>query len=362
MIRQTTALTIERIAVPEHPMAADAEPFAAIARISNAMCRHDTGNANFDTTPAEMLPAWQDTTDRLHLGFAARMDGDIVGIGTLQVPREEGATDVELDLIMDPDRWGEGVEDQLLDRLEAEARSLGRSVLQTYTLHRAGSDGTRLTAPTGFGSVPHDRQTALLLAHGYTLEQIERNSVLDLTGGLERLERMQAEAQAFAGDDFRVVAWTMPTPDEFAEGFAYAISRMSTDVPTAGMEWTEEHWDIERVRRREARLTASGLTVSVACVQHVPSGRIAAYTELVIGAEPAAVTHQWGTLVLREFRGRRLGTLVKCANLLRWRSLAPESPRVSTFNAEENRPMLDVNEAMGFVPASVAGGWKKTLG
>jgi hypothetical protein len=53
--------------------------------------------------------------------------------------------------------------------------------------------------------------------------------------------------------------------------------------------------------------------------------------------------------------------LVKAGNLQQLRRYRPEAGVVVTFNAEENRPMLQVNEDLGFVPAGYFGDWKKVL-
>ena len=65
--------------------------------------------------------------------------------------------------------------------------------------------------------------------------------------------------------------------------------------------------------------------------------------------------------MLREHRGHRLGMLLKVANLRTSREAAPGHPSVLTWNAEENRAMLDVNEAVGFVPIGDEGAWRKDL-
>ncbi|GAA1964971.1 GNAT family N-acetyltransferase [Microbacterium deminutum] len=361
-VTDATTLTIERMPVPAAVDAPDAGPFLAMVEIGNALCRHDAGHDYFYQTAEEQLPSWHDQTDRLQIGFTAARDGQIVGAAIMTIPLEEAATSVEYDLMSDPELWGQGIEEALLVAVEAEARRHGRSVVQTWTLHRPDAPGERLASPTGYGSIPaEDRQTQFMLRNGYSFEQAERNSVFDLTGSFDLVERMLADALEAAGSDYRVVQWQSPTPDRYKDGFAYVISRMSTDVPTGDMVWAEEIWDAARVERRDRRLLEGGHTISVACVEHVPTGTLVAYNELVIAADHTAATQQYGTLVLKEHRGHRLGAIVKCANLLRWRELVPESPRVSTFNAEENRHMLDINEAIGFVPASYAGAWKKTL-
>jgi GNAT superfamily N-acetyltransferase len=360
-LTQPTALTVSRIVVPQGLHSPDARPFLEMVRIANAVCVADAGHDYLNETAEEVLGFWQDQSDWTQIGFAVRGEDRMIGAVKIMISNQDDVSAIEFDLMVDPPYREQGAEQVLLAAVEQEARQRGIATIQTWTLHRPDSAGPRIAPPTGFGAIPaEDRQTVFLRESGFTLEQVERNSVFDLHGTFEVVEQKLADAVARAGEDYRLVMWTSPTPPEHLDGFAEVLARMSTDAPAAGLVIDEQRWDAARVQRRDARLRAQGMTVSVACVQHVPSGAIAAYNELVI-AEPHGATQQYGTLVLKDHRGHRLGTIVKCANLLRWRELMPLSPRVSTFNAEENRHMLDINESIGFVPASYAGAWKKVL-
>jgi hypothetical protein len=53
--------------------------------------------------------------------------------------------------------------------------------------------------------------------------------------------------------------------------------------------------------------------------------------------------------------------VLKLANLAELQKRMPGHPAVITFNAEENRHMLDVNEAVGFVPIGYEGAWRRDL-
>jgi len=354
-------LEITRVVAPARCGDADAADFRDLADVLTRALAHDLGRDHLRWIASEMLPAWHEQTYRLQGGFVARRDGVAVGALAFSGPTEPGAREVEFDVLAAPEARGQGIEAALLDRLIDEAGHLGRDVLQTFSIHPIGWTGPTVTAPTAYGQIPRDEQTEFFLSHGFALEQIERNSLFDLTADLAPVRARLDAAEAVAGVEYRTVTWTSPTPPDYAEGFAFALSRMSTDVPASDLTYTEETWDAERVRTRDERLRKGGLLVSVAAVVHEPTGQVVAYNELTIGEDRARPTHQWGTLVVREHRGHRLGTIVKCANILRWRPLVPTSPFISTFNAEENRPMLDVNEALGFEPVASAGAWKRVL-
>ena len=357
----TTDIVCRPVVVPASIDAPDAADFLAMIEQFNLACRHDTGSDHLDYEPLGELPSWLDQTDRLQYGFVALREDRVVGAVQLWVALEEDADNLEFELAVLASERGHGIAATLLTHVERIAREHGRHLVQTFTVHRTDVGGPRLTSPTGFGTIPATGAPAFYLAHGFTLSQVERNSVFDLTQPLDRVHEMLDEALAVAGADYRVVSWTCPTPEEFKDGFAFVQARMSTDAPTGELVWPEEHWDAARVDRRDASLLAGGQTVSVVGVQHIPTGELVAYNELMIGRDHTRPTHQWGTLVIKTHRGRRLGTIVKCANILRWRELVPESPFISTFNAEENRPMLDVNEAVGFVPLTQTGAWQKDL-
>jgi hypothetical protein len=139
-------------------------------------------------------------------------------------------------------------------------------------------------------------------------------------------------------------------------------SRMSTDSPAGDMDFDEQIWDADRVARMDDRLVAQGYTGVIGAAQHIGTGELVAYTELyMIGEDHSRPTSKNDTLVLKEHRGHRLGALVKAKTLKIWRERMPTSPTVLTNNAEENRPMLSINEAMGFVPIAYAGMWQMSL-
>jgi GNAT superfamily N-acetyltransferase len=354
-------LIITEMVIPTRVDAADAADFRAMVELGNRSAELDAGISDLDDTPAQMLPGWLDQTDRLRRGYIARRGGEIVGAATLMTATAAGTASAEVELMVMPPHWETGVGLALLERIEQEARELGRSVVHLWTLHPTARAERMLTPATGWGEIAPTPLSDLLEANGYALEQVERNSVLPLNRPLHQAEQRLAEATAFAGSDYRVVAWTLPTPPALRGAYGAVIARMATDVPSGDLEIEEEVWDEGRVARRDSQFLAGGQTMSVAAVIHEPTGDMVAFNELLIGTDRTGVTHQWGTLVMKEHRGKRLGTIVKCANLLRWREIAPHSPKVSTFNAEENRPMLDINEAIGFVPASYAGAWQKRL-
>ena len=347
------------IAIPESIHSSDASDFISMVEVRNRVYREIRGSDDNSVSAAELLPLYQRDSYELRCLWLVVLDGRPVGRVGVDLPLEKGSKAAYwlVELLTEVHGQGLGTAGHAL--VEQTARAHSRTVLQSWAEHPA-APGPVVLSPTGFGSIPEDRAALFYEANGYTLEQVERVSGLDLRASTERLEELLTAART-AASGYRVVQWSPPTPDEFVEGYAWMKSRMSTDAPAAGLEFDEETWDAARLARHDSTYTDGGRLMLVTAAQHIESGALCAFNELVIGPDRTAASHQEDTLVLKEHRGHRLGMLVKCIGLLTWRELVPESPRITTYNAEENRPMLDINEAIGFAPIAYEGAWKKVL-
>jgi len=358
-----SAFTIDEVAIPRS-IADDRDGvFAGMMAVRNAVEVAAYGVPEVAVSAEEMLPTYLDEHEPKRV-LLARSEGSVVGRAVLQTqldaPATAGAGVGWIDVQVHPDHEGKGIGRALADAVDALAREAELDRLITYAVS-ADAPGERLIPPTGFGSVPAgNREVRFLLARGWTLEQVERGSRFALPADPAALAGLRADAEEHARD-YRVLAWTGATPPELLDDLAALQTRMSTDAPSAGLDEPLDVWSAERIATREAQLLNSPQQLLTAAARHEPSGRLAGFTRLSAPHDLAKSVSQWDTIVLREHRGHRLGMLLKVANLQLLAEAAPGHPSVLTWNAEENRPMLAVNEAVGFAPIGYEGAWKKQL-
>jgi GNAT superfamily N-acetyltransferase len=266
---------------------------------------------------------------------AAVVDGAVAGALRLILPLRDNGTVAILDLAVHPAH---------------RRRGLGRALL-TEGLALAAAHGRTDAIADVDEPGPDTPGRAFALRSGWTCDLLETRRDLVLPVDEERLAALEADA----GAGYDVVTWRDRTPDDLLEDRALLARRMTTDAPQGDLPVEEEDWDGARMREHEAVSLARGRTVLSAGA--VRDGRLVAYTDLQIPLAQPERAQQAGTLVLREHRGHRLGARMKVAVLRQVAADFPAVRRISTYNSEGNRPMVAVNEALGFRPAGQFSAW-----
>lgn len=365
-----TTFAIERLSIPPSLDAPGAAEFRASVDVRNTVRTHDIGTDDIAASAELVLPGWLDPHEPKIL-LVARVEGRIVARGVCERRLGETETAWMLAEVL-PEFRGRGIGRALSLALEAAAIGEGRTKGIVYAPSPEPVRGTstggpeendeRVHAPTGFGSVPAGNpEVRLLLDLGYRLEQVGRGSRLRLPVDTELLAAATATARASAPEsEYRLHSWVDQTPPHWRADIVHLLTRMSTDAPSAGLEEPEDEWTLQRLLDDEDANVGVRTALTTA-VEHVPTGTLVGFTEIAVPADEHRTPWQEDTLVLHEHRGHRLGLLLKAENLRLLQERHPERRAVTTYNAEDNRPMLRINETLGFRAFIHEGAWRKDL-
>lgn len=330
------------------------------------------GNRDFERTATEILGSMHDQRYISKPRLVAVADDEhdspdpdrVLGYAMVNLPLQDNTHTAQVEIGVRPATRRQGVGSSLYDAVLTRVREAGRTTVTASSDQRAEppeGPGT-LAATTGVGRVTADDDGPRFLAQrGFALEQVERYSVFDLPFDADLVAKHRAEAEAHAGPDYRLVTWLSHAPDEWVDEYAVLNTRMSTDAPLGGLDLEEDVWDAERVRVTEQQYQERELELLVLAAEHIPTHTLAAFTCFMAVPNSDEFVHQDDTLVIKEHRGKRLGMLVKTANLQRLAAERPTIRRVGTWNAEENSWMLSINVALGFRPAGGSGEWQLRL-
>lgn len=270
-----------------------------------------------------------DMTPATALSVARSADDEIVAVGELHRSRWDNAHVAILEIQTAPAHRGRGIGDSLLARLEQRARALGC---------------TELLAEAWVGS-PGE---AFWQRHGFTVGSIAANRRL-WTGQLDTsgLHKLLAEAEdASAGYD--LIELPNPAPEELVPQLL-ALHLAMNDSPLDDLRLDDDEWPVERLRAYEDAMRQRGMRLHRLVAQRRSDGVLGGHTVVAVDEERPMLGMQEDTAVVAGHRGHRLGLRLKIAMLELLGRKEPQLHFIDTWNAESNRHMIQINDALGCV-------------
>jgi GNAT superfamily N-acetyltransferase len=218
----------------------------------------------------------------------------------------------------------------LLDRLEEH----GRKLINTYVT--AGDPAERLCERAGLEQAYREKRSRLVFAD------------LDMALMSTWIERAAERAA-----DYELLELQAPFPDDAVDRFCELQFQMNT-APLEGFEREDDEVLEPHIwREQEEQSLASFHDILTYVAVHRPTGQFVGSTTIQTDRLQPEQASQWETVVHPDHRNRGLGRLLKGAMIERIVRDWPRVERIDTENAGSNRPMLGINEAMGFEPIQV---------
>ncbi len=271
------------------------------------------------------VAAWRADNGWVHRLVGAYERGSLIGIATCSTAQDDPGTAWVAVAVL-PRRQRQGVGTRLVRA--AEATSPARVSRFVASAYRA--------TPVETGRLVQEFAQPL----GYTPATTETVVELDL---------LDAELPApRPPGGYTVSTYVDGVPADLRAEVGVLKGLVDAEAPHGDLGWQpmplspEDYQDEISLWQRQGRAAIESIAVD-------RDGAVAAWTCLVVPADPARPAQVEGTLVLSEHRGLGLGRAVKGASLLAAREDG-RTTRVRTSSDDQNTWMRAINDRLGFVP------------
>lgn len=280
----------------------------------------------FPITPlADLEPA---ASSRRLAWLASGDDGVPLGSAFLRLFTKEGQEHLaELHLAVHGAERRQGVGSRLLKAAVGAAKAEGRRSVIAQAVQ--GSPADQFLATRGF------RQVLALTYARLPLADVDRAAIDALV--------------ELPHPGYRLAEWEGTVPDALARSFADSRRAMD-DMPMEGTDFGRVVWDVERVIAAAEAIARRGELLHTVAAVDATDGSVVGFSELVVPGDGSGDGQHYGTAVLPEHRGKGLARWMKAAAVRHALERHPRLSGLCTDTAESNKPMLAVNDSLGYLP------------
>lgn len=121
------------------------------------------------------------------------------------------------------------------------------------------------------------------------------------------------------------------------------------DAPIGDISYGEETWDLERTRFVAEVIAQRGERLSTVAAVEESTGKVVAFSELVVPGDGKGDAQHYGTAVVPDHRGHGLALWIKAEAIRQAPTQYPDLSGLLTDMADTNLAMQRINTTIGYL-------------
>lgn len=239
-------------------------------------------------------------------------------------------------------------------RPDQRRRGIAMSLL-SHVVHVVRQDGHILLIGATSGSVPAGEMFAKRMGAEPGLSH-HTNRLL-LSAVPNNLVTKWTTEIPHSATAYRLLVIDGAYPNDRIEVIA-ALHEVMNTAPRDDLRIKDERMPVDILREIERRFAATGAERWSMFLEHIPTGEIVGFTEVMWEPQFPQTVWQLGTAVELRHRGHNLGKWLKASMFERIMRERPQAVEIRTSNADSNDAMLAINRQLGFTPLETSTIWQ----